>query len=77
MADGTIQGRTKIAFREITCQRRKLTDRLATTTSNRNDSAQLVEAALQLPEMYLPLSMIVRAQARVWIRYVSSMYFDD
>jgi site-specific DNA recombinase len=50
-ADGDIaQLKIKAKLREIASQRRRLTERLATTTQNLSDSARLIEIALKLLE---------------------------
>ena len=50
-ADATIpQPKIKTKLREIARQRRRLTERLATTTENLFDSARLIEVRLMLLE---------------------------
>lgn len=50
-ADATLpQPKIKAKLREIAGQRRRLTERLATTTENLSDSARLIEAGLKLLE---------------------------
>ncbi|GHF79857.1 hypothetical protein GCM10017566_62590 [Amycolatopsis bartoniae] len=79
-ADSTIgQEKIRTKLREIARQRRRLTERLTTTTENLSDSARLIEAALTLLENPQELYRRCDEQQRRMLNQAifHSLYVDD